>query len=48
MNEAQSAALTADQRKKVLDRVLSALQKRFYAPEKLTGTGKTQWSGIDR
>src|SRR3984885_4265863 len=35
MNEAQSASLSADQRKKVLDRVLSELQKRFYAPEKL-------------
>jgi hypothetical protein len=37
MNEAQSATLSADQRKKVLDRVLAALQKRFYAPEKLNG-----------
>src|SRR5579863_10448343 len=37
-NEAQlSATLSADQRKKVLDRVLAALQKRFYAPEKLNG-----------
>jgi carboxyl-terminal processing protease len=36
-NEAQSATLSADQRKKVLNRVLSALQKRFYAPEKLNG-----------
>jgi hypothetical protein len=35
MNEAQSATLSADQRKKVLDRVLAALQKRFYEPEKL-------------
>ena len=37
MNEAQSATLSADQRKKVLDRVLAALQKRFYAPDKLNG-----------
>ena len=37
MNEAQSATLSADQRKKVLDRVLATLQKRFYAPEKLNG-----------
>ena len=37
-NEAQlSATLSADQRKKVLDRVLATLQKRFYAPEKLNG-----------
>src|ERR1700722_13540964 len=37
-NEAQSSAtLSADQRKKVLDRVLATLQKRFYAPEKLNG-----------
>jgi C-terminal processing protease CtpA/Prc len=37
-NDAQlSATLSADQRKKVLDRVLAALQKRFYAPEKLNG-----------
>jgi carboxyl-terminal processing protease len=35
MNEAQSTTLSADQRKKVLDRVLATLQKRFYAPEKL-------------
>src|SRR5258708_38202125 len=36
--EAQpSATLSRDQRGKVLDRVLSALQKRFYAPEKLNG-----------
>lgn len=35
MNDAQSATLSADQRKKVLDRVLAALQKRFYEPEKL-------------
>ncbi len=35
-NEAQlSATLSIDQRKKVLDRVLATLQKRFYAPEKL-------------
>lgn len=35
-NEAQlSAALSTDQRKKVLDRILATLQKRFYAPEKL-------------
>src|SRR5580698_1250589 len=40
MNEVQSATLSADQRKKVLDRVLSALQKRFYAPEKLNGDWK--------
>jgi carboxyl-terminal processing protease len=38
LNEAQlSTSLSADQRKKVLDRVLAALQKRFYAPEKLNG-----------
>src|SRR5260370_25248961 len=37
-NEAQPlATLSRDQRRKVLDRVLSALQKRFYAPEKLNG-----------
>ncbi len=37
-NEAQlCATLSADQRKKVLDRVLAAIQKRFYAPEKLNG-----------
>src|SRR5258708_17280734 len=37
-NEAQPlATLSRDQRGKVLDRVLSALQKRFYAPEKLNG-----------
>ena len=35
MNDAQSATLPADQRRKVLDRVLAALQKRFYEPEKL-------------
>ena len=35
-NETQpSATLSRDQRRKVLDRVLSALQKRFYAPKKL-------------
>lgn len=37
MNEAQSAILSADRRKKVLDRVIATLQKRFYAPEKLNG-----------
>ncbi len=37
-NEAESSAtLTSDQRRRVLDRVLSTLQKRFYAPEKLNG-----------
>src|SRR5579863_118527 len=35
MNDPQSATLSADKRKKVLDRVLAALQKRFYEPEKL-------------
>jgi ParB family chromosome partitioning protein len=35
MNDAKSATLSADQRMKVLDRVLAALQKRFYEPEKL-------------
>ena len=50
MNEAQSATLSADQRKKVLDRVLAALQKRFYAePEKLNGDWQQAavGSGID-
>ncbi|MFZ0270326.1 MAG: chromosome partitioning protein ParB [Acidobacteriaceae bacterium] len=37
-NEVQlSPTLSANQRKKVLDRVLTTLQKRFYAPEKLNG-----------
>jgi hypothetical protein len=37
-NEAQlPATLSADQRRKVLDRVLATLQNRFYAPEKLNG-----------
>src|SRR5580658_6136742 len=37
-NEAQlPTTLSADRRKKVLDRVLATLQKRFYAPEKLNG-----------
>jgi len=35
MKDAQAATLSADQRKKVLDRILAALQKRFYEPEKL-------------
>src|SRR5258708_6997495 len=40
-NEAQPpATLSLDQRRKVLDRVLAALQKRFYAPEKLNGDWK--------
>src|SRR5579863_5780061 len=40
MNDPQSATLSADKRKKVLDRVLAALQKRFYEPEKLNSGWK--------
>jgi carboxyl-terminal processing protease len=40
-NARPPAALSSDQRRKILDRVLSTLQKRFYAPEKLNEDWQT-------